>query len=40
MTVTVSRRAEAVSGALAAVFENSLAAQPLGERPYTSPSKE
>jgi uncharacterized OsmC-like protein len=31
MTVTVSRRGEAVSGALAAVFENSLAAQPLGE---------
>ena len=31
MTVTVSRPAQAVSGALAAVFENSLAARPLGE---------
>src|SRR5437016_5087632 len=31
MTVTVSRPAEAVSGALATVFENSLAARPLGE---------
>jgi uncharacterized OsmC-like protein len=31
MTVTVSSRAQAVSRALAAVFENSLAARPLGE---------
>jgi len=31
MTVTVSRPAQAVSGALATVFENSLAARPLGE---------
>jgi uncharacterized OsmC-like protein len=31
MTVTVSRRAQAVSGALAAAFENSLAARPLGQ---------
>src|SRR3989454_2888412 len=31
MTVTVSRRAQAVSEALAAAFENSLAARPLGQ---------